>query len=191
MDFQQLLQSGQDQLRRFSAQDDWVQTSTGVEETLNGEFMDQMIAINSHIYTTASTNEPDALPFFQPFFIEGVCRLSTAQQLHERLTPEYCWVVYQNPVTTEYYDNSQDITIWQMASPSTPLNPDDNMYLLSEYLSRNDLVIGREVLDYANNELFYEDLEDPIVGILIEDSCPCRKDLYHHINLILAELPEY
>lgn len=176
--FDSLLASGREQLERFR-QDDTTDTATGVEESLSGHFMDEMIEMNDNIYTVASTNNPGALPFFQPFFIEGVCRLSLARKLKRYLTPKYCWVVYQNPLTGEYYDRSDEIELWDMPRLGSPYDR-NSPYLLADLLVDSSS-LGEEVLDYVDRELFMADKPDPLVGIFIEDSCACRKDLYRNI----------
>jgi len=163
-----------------------VDNLTGVEPSLSDEYLSQITEMNQYIYTVASTNEPSARPFFQPFFIDGVCRLSQAQTLEYHLTPHYIWVVYQNPTTGEYYDLSNDIETWEIGRMGTPLNSKDTTYLLTDILNGNSIA-GEEVVEYVNNDLFDSTLEsDPLVGIVIEDSCPCKKSLYKMINRVLS-----
>lgn len=183
--FKQLLTLGHENLSKFPNLDD-DDNITGIEETLVEPYLSQMIFINKFIYTVASTNHPSDLPFFQPFFVEGICRLSDARKIRNKLTSQYIWVVYQNPIIGRYYDHSDEITLWDMAYSVSPLNKNNTMYLLTECLNETIHFLGKEVLRYTNHTLFEDDY-DPLVGIMIEDSCPSRKDLYQRIALALVD----
>jgi hypothetical protein len=177
--FEELLELGHYNLSTFPNLDD-TNNITGIEDSLVEPYLSQMKLINKFIYTVASTNYPNALPFFQPFFVEGVCRLSDARKLCKKLTHEYIWVVYQDPITGKYYDRSNEVTLWEMAHVGSPLDSSSRMYLLSECLNEKVNFLGCEVLKYTDHKLF-RDNDDPLVGIIIEDSCPSRKDLYEKI----------
>ena len=67
--YEQLLEVGRRNLNNFIESGE--RGPTGIE-SLEGEFLDQIIALNDYIFTKASTNYPERIPNFQPFFIDAI-----------------------------------------------------------------------------------------------------------------------
>ncbi len=201
--FEELLFFGREQLQLFETEvkdlplrrrgQKVPTTTTGLERSIVVEpYFSQMSKMNDFIFTTASTNNPSATPFFQPFFIEGITRLSTAKLLYEKLTPNHHWVLAQNPIDGDFpIVHWEELDSWEMAPTKLPWFPFTRrkkpkmlppFYLLTDMIddSEKGRFIGSETLKYVNSNLFEED--DPLVGIFMEDSCPCGKTLYDDIN---------
>lgn len=182
--FEDLLEHGRKQLLDFRENPD-SDNSTGIEDSLVEPYLSQMIEMNNYIYTTASTNYPAALPFFQPFFLEGVTRLSTAKRLYQKLSDKYYWVLAQDLLTGDFpIVAPHELYSWDIAQ-SKDVTQADSQYLISDFFfaENEPYILGAEVLQYTDESVFKG--EDRVVGIIIEDSCNCRKDLYRDINAAL------
>ncbi len=85
--FEDLLQFGRFVLQHvYDNKHKWIDSPTGIENSLfcQGDWpIRQMIALNNHIYTTASTNYPCEL--FQEMFLYGTMPTTTAETLKKYL----------------------------------------------------------------------------------------------------------
>lgn len=56
---------------------------TGIEDSLTGKYLDQIIRLNEYVYTTSSTNDPGKL--FQAFFVGFQAPLSICNAIAQNL----------------------------------------------------------------------------------------------------------
>lgn len=133
---------------------------TGIEDhILQSDYLMQLLRLNNYMFTTGSTNEPDAL--FQPMWIEGYLHREDALALTKILRQMGIYYVVQDPIT------SNNIAIYT-GPDANLLNPKD----LGEILVGQVGALPREIEDNV------AEIMPEFVGMIIEDPVLERKTLY-------------
>ena len=175
--YEQLLESGRRNLRNYIETMDG--GPTGIEESLQGDFLAQIIELNNYMFTTASTNYPDRIPNFQPFFIDAIIDTKLLNKLLDYIQEHYpnrFNFLIQTPAISNYKRN---ITlrvkkeIWDLPGTDYLINKEDLNNLIETKLEYNF-----EIPEEATFEL-----RQTLSSLTIEDTDPESKMLY----LILLE----
>lgn len=174
--YEQLLEAGRRNLNNFIETGDKGPTRI---ESLEGEFLNQIIALNDYIFTVASTNYPEQIPNFQPFFIDAVIDTQllnkTLDYLQQHYPDRFIFLIQTPAVSTQHRNVTLHVKKEDWDSPTSDF-----------LINKRDLHTILEVQVEYNFELPEEatlELRQTLSSFIIEDTDTESKMLY----LILLE----
>jgi hypothetical protein len=175
--YEQLLENGRTNLRNYMENEE-NGGPTGIE-SLEGEFLNQIVELNDYIFTVASTNYPERIPNFQPFFIDSVIDTKLLNktldyiQLHY---PNRFNFLIQTPAVSNQHRNVTlrvKKEIWELPGSDYLINKEDLNTLLEVQIIHNFELPKEATLEFRQT----------LSSFIIEDTDPESKMLY----LILLE----
>jgi hypothetical protein len=171
----------------------WEYNTTGIEPQLSGEKLEQMIKLNKHVFTTASTNYYSG-KHKEAYWIFFTLPLSLARKLGEKLRENGYWYIIDNckDICEKYADEKKMFEKYEnkdFAHIRSNINHRDPNDVFTERYAHD--VTNRyhpdvECSDYCDKSLFEGD--NQLVEMTVTDPDVNRTTLYKVLYEILEQL---
>jgi len=162
---------------------------TGIEDSLNAQYLDQMLELNKYIYTTASTNHPGQK--FQCFFIDFIAPKRLCLKIIQYLAlTKYSYVIKELSVKNNVQEANP--VMIHMVSNNDPKGSILDPRLLTDHISRIRELIVTLTDSQLPQELVpqYKQViqDDNLCDMTIEDSDLNDESLYLVLLNILQQI---
>jgi len=144
-----------------------IKSVTGLEESLAGDFLKQMILLNKYMFTNTSTNNPEDATF-QEMFVQGNLPLRSA-------------ILIEPALQKLGYNYS----IYTIGHPSKVLKKHISKPIEESLVDYPDVLIPTEIIPFVAHLIVRA--ENPLVEMIIEDPVIKNRDLYSKLLVILRE----
>lgn len=147
---------------------------TGIEESLAGEYFDQIVRLNNYVYTTGSTNNPGT--GFQSFWIDLFAPAEVCELIISNLSPTEYSYSYQRASSLVLTDEGEELA-------RHLVREDDGSHLFGLKTGFADSYLADQLPDSIREQ--YSDLIPSLFFLTIDDAISTRDTLYQTLLDIL------